>query len=51
MIARNFEVVQTQIPAFDVTRQDLLQILRKIEYREAFSTAEKCRTWFNQPFR
>lgn len=40
-----------QKPASEVTRQDLLQILRRIEHRKAFSTAEKCRTWFNQLFR
>lgn len=40
-----------QTPVAEVARQDLLQILRKIEYRKAFSTAEKCRTWFNQLFK
>jgi integrase len=39
-----------QISVFDVTRMDLLDVVRRIE-RKAFSTAEKCRTWFNQLFR
>lgn len=36
---------------FEITRQDLLEVLRKIERRKALTTAEKCRTWFNQLFR
>lgn len=40
-----------QISVFDITRMDLLDVVRRIERRKAFSTAEKCRTWFNQLFR
>lgn len=36
---------------FDITRSNLLEVLRKIERRRAFTTAEKCRTWLNQLFR
>ncbi len=36
---------------FEITRADLLEVLRKIEGRGAHTTAEKCRTWFNQLFR
>ncbi|MCW5230502.1 DUF4102 domain-containing protein [Verminephrobacter eiseniae] len=36
---------------FEITRQDLLEVLRKVEQRKALTTAEKCRTWFNQLFR
>ncbi|HRP94941.1 MAG TPA: tyrosine-type recombinase/integrase [Rhodocyclaceae bacterium] len=36
---------------FDITRGNLLEVLRKIERRRAFTTAEKCRTWLNQLFR
>jgi integrase len=36
---------------FKITRADLLEVLRKIERRGAHTTAEKCRTWFNQLFR
>ncbi len=36
---------------YDITRHDLLNLLGKIEQRKALTTAEKCRTWFNQLFR
>ena len=36
---------------YPITRHDLLDVLEKIERRRAFTTAEKCRTWFNQLFR
>lgn len=36
---------------FDIARADLLDVLRRIERRKALTTAEKCRTWFNQMFR
>ncbi len=36
---------------FEIKRQDLLEVLRRIERRKALTTAEKCRTWFNQLFR
>ena len=36
---------------FDVARRDLVEVLRKIERRNALTTAEKCRTWLNQLFR
>jgi Arm DNA-binding domain len=36
---------------FDVARTDLVEVLRKIERRNALTTAEKCRTWLNQLFR
>ena len=36
---------------YEVSRADLLEVLRKIEQRNALSMAEKCRTWFNQLFR
>lgn len=36
---------------FEITRSDLLEVLRKIERRGAHTTAEKCRAWFNQFFR
>ena len=36
---------------FDITRADILEVLRKIERRGALTTAEKCRTWLNQLFR
>lgn len=35
----------------EVRRPDLLAVLARIEQRGAFTTAEKCRTWFNQLFR
>jgi integrase len=40
-----------KLPIVEVTRQHLVELLRKIECRQAFTTAEKCRTWFNQLFR
>lgn len=36
---------------YDITRHDLLDLLSRIEQRKALTTAEKCRTWFNQLFR
>ncbi len=36
---------------FDVSRADLLNVLRKVEKRKALTSAEKLRTWFNQLFR
>ncbi len=36
---------------YDMNRHDLLDLLSRIEQREALTTAEKCRTWFNQLFR
>jgi integrase len=36
---------------FDLTQTHLLRILRRIEQRRAFTTAEKVRTWFKQLFR
>ncbi len=36
---------------FEVVRADLLEVLRKIERRNALTMASKCRTWFNQLFR
>src|SRR5260370_30542768 len=36
---------------FEVARADLLEVLRKIERRNALTLAPKGRTWFNQPFR
>ncbi len=36
---------------YDINRRDLLDLLSRIEQRKALSTAEKCRTWFNQLFR
>lgn len=36
---------------YDINRHDLLDLLSKIEQRKALTTAEKCRTWFNQLFR
>lgn len=36
---------------FEIARADLLDVLRRIERRKALTTAEKCRTWFNQMFR
>lgn len=35
----------------DITRQDILKILRRIEQRQACSVATKCRSWLNQLFR
>lgn len=36
---------------YDINRHDLLALLSRIEQRKALTTAEKCRTWFNQLFR
>ncbi|MGX1186573.1 integrase [Pseudomonas sp. F-14 TE3623] len=36
---------------YDINRHDLLNLLSRIEQRKALTTAEKCRTWFNQLFR
>ena len=36
---------------YDINRHDLLDLLSRIEQRKASTTAEKCRTWFNQLFR
>lgn len=36
---------------FDIDNPHLLDVLRRIERRKAFTTAEKVRTWFNQLFR
>jgi integrase len=35
---------------YDISRYDLLDLLSRIEQRKALTTAEKCRTWFNQLF-
>lgn len=39
------------LPIVDVSRQHVLEVLRKIERRKAMTTAEKCRAWLNQLFR
>lgn len=39
------------LPIVEVSRQHVLEVLRKIERRKAMTTAEKCRTWLNQLFR
>jgi integrase len=39
------------LPIVQITRQHVLEVLRKIERRKAMTTAEKCRTWLNQLFR
>ena len=36
---------------YDINRHGLLDLLSRIEQRKALTTAEKCRTWFNQLFR
>ncbi|MFC4623280.1 tyrosine-type recombinase/integrase [Comamonas nitrativorans] len=36
---------------YEITQADLLQVLSRIEKREALTTAEKCRSWFRQLFR
>lgn len=36
---------------YDITRHDLLEVLARIERRQAYTTAEKVRTWFKQLFR
>lgn len=40
-----------QSSVFEIARTDVVEVLRKIERRNALTTAEKCRTWFNQLFR
>ncbi|EPQ5939549.1 phage integrase central domain-containing protein [Klebsiella aerogenes] len=40
-----------ELPITDITRQDILKILRRIERRKAWSIATKCRSWLNQLFR
>lgn len=40
-----------ELSIFEVLRQHLVEVLRKIERRNALTTAEKCRTWFNQLLR
>ncbi|HEP7962663.1 TPA: integrase arm-type DNA-binding domain-containing protein [Pseudomonas aeruginosa] len=49
----NKDVLPTlgKLSIYDVRRTDLLDVLAKIEQRQAFTTAEKVRTWFNQLFR
>lgn len=37
------------LPIVEVSRQHVLEVLRKIERRKAMTTAEKCRTWFPKP--
>jgi hypothetical protein len=39
------------LPIVEVSRQHVLEVLRKIERRKVMTTAEKCRTWLNQLFR
>ena len=36
---------------YDIRRPQLLGVLAKIEERNAYTTAEKVRTWFRQLFR
>lgn len=36
---------------YGITRHDLLDVLSRVESRDALTTAEKCRTWLNQLFR
>jgi len=36
---------------FEVARADVVEVLRKIERRNALTMASKCRTWLNQLFR
>lgn len=40
-----------ELSIFEVSRQHLVEVLRNIERRSALTTAEKCRTWFNQLLR
>jgi integrase len=40
-----------QRSVFEIARTNLVKVLRKIERRHAYTTAKKCRTWFNQMFR
>ncbi|WP_408003762.1 phage integrase central domain-containing protein [Pseudomonas triticifolii] len=35
-------------PVYDINRHDLPDLPSRIEQRKALTTAEKCRTWFNQ---
>ncbi len=39
------------LPLTEISRQDVLEVLRKIERRKVMTTAQKCRTWLNQLFR
>lgn len=39
------------IPVREVTRKQLLQVIQKIEERQAFNIAEKCRNWLHQIYR
>ena len=39
------------LPIAEVSRRQVLEVLRKIEQRKAMTTAKKCRTWLNQLFR
>ncbi|WP_445669282.1 tyrosine-type recombinase/integrase [Pectobacterium polaris] len=41
----------SKLSIYDVRRADLLNVLSKIEQRDAFTTAEKVRSWLNQLFR
>jgi integrase len=36
---------------YDITRNDLVEVLAKIEARDACTVAQKCRLWFRQLFR
>jgi len=38
-------------PITEITRPDLVDLLRRIEGRETFDVAKKCRQWLNQIFR
>ncbi len=38
-------------PIYDITRSQLLELLARIEQRQAFTTAEKVRGWFRHLFR
>lgn len=40
-----------KLSIFDIDNPHLLDVLRRIERRKAFTTAEKVRTWLNQLFR
>lgn len=51
IFAKDILPTLADLSIFDITRQDLVESLRKIERRSAFTTAEKCRTWLNQLFR
>jgi len=39
------------LPIAEISRQHVLEVLRRIERRKAMTTAQKCRTWLNQLFR